>query len=106
VGGVEADVEAAGGGAGNDVAGGVADVDGGQFEVRRREGRIALVQHPAGEAVQQVDQHRDRIGRPLRIGDVALAAAHGDPDVERAATADLDGVAQPDLRRRFADDAG
>ena len=84
----------------------IADVEGGQLQVGRLEGLIAVVQTVVGEAGDQPGQHRHRIGRPVRIGDMALFAVHRDPGVERAAPPDLDHVAQQMLRGRFADHAG
>jgi hypothetical protein len=105
VGRVEADVQPGLRLAGNDVGRRIADVDGGDLEVRRLEALVAVVQHARLQPGQQVDQHRHRIGRPVGIGDVALHALDRDPAVDAAAPADLDHVAQPRRAGRLADDA-
>ena len=104
--GVEADVQPAPGLGRNQIGRCVADIERGQFEVGRLEGLIACVEFVIRETGDQPGQHRDRIGGPVRIGNVALFAVDGDPGVERAAPPDLDHVAQRMLRRRLADDAG
>ncbi len=52
-----------------------------------------------------VDQAADRVHRALRIGDMALLAGDGEVAVERAAAADLDGVAELFLVARLGQDA-
>jgi hypothetical protein len=105
VGRVEADVQASLRLARDDVGRRVADVDGGDLEVRGLKALVAAVEHPGLQPRQDIDQHRDRIGRAVRIGDVPLGALDRDPAVDAAAAADLDHVAQPRRARGLADDA-
>src|SRR5687768_12454650 len=100
---VEADVEAGAGASGNDVAGRVADIGGGHFQVGRLEVLVAVVQLHRGEGRQHFAKLGHWIVGPVRIGDVALYAGDGDPYIDRAATADLDDVSQPGFRGRLAD---
>ena len=72
----------------------ISDVEGGQLQIGRLEGLIAFVQLVVGQTGDQPGQDRDRIGRTVRIGDMALFAVDGDPGVERAAPPDLDHVAE------------
>ena len=57
----------------------------------------------ASSAAIDARERRDRVGRAVRVGDVALDARHLDPHVDRAAAADLDRVAEPVDRGRLAD---
>ena len=103
---VEADVEARPRLAGNEVDGLVADVDRGEFQMRRLE--IASVPSSSGSACSaaiSVDQPADRIVGALRIGDMALLAGDDQRAVERAAPADLDGVAERRDIARLAENA-
>ena len=59
----------------------------------------------AFSAVSGRDQRRHWIARALRIGDMTLLAVHGDDDIEAAAAAVLDHVADAVLAGRFADQA-
>ena len=52
------------------------------------------------------DQPVHRVVGEMRIGGVALRAAHGELRVQRAAPADLDHVAERGRVGRLADDAG
>ena len=56
--------------------------------------RAALVERLALQRLDQLHQAADRIVGALRIGDVALLAGDDQMAVERAAPADLDGVAE------------
>ena len=103
---VEADVQSPSRLGGDEIGRCIADVERGQLQIGRLEGLIAVVQTMVGQTGDQSGQHRDRIGRTVRIGDMALFAVHRDPGVERAAPPDLDHVAQQMLRGRLADHAG
>ena len=91
---VEADVEFGARLAGDHVAGGVADIDRGEFEVRGLELRAAVVERLVAERHDQPRDIRHRIGGALRIGDVALHAVDIERAGLRAAAADLDAVAE------------
>ena len=101
---VVADVEAGAGLAGNEIDGRIADVDRGEFEIRRRELRAAVVERRLQRG-DQGDQTADRIVGAIRIGDVALPAGDDQRAVERAAPAGLDGVAEYFHIARLAEDA-
>ena len=58
-----------------------------------REKRIALVPHGSGQLGQGGQGLVNGIARQLRVGNVPLDAAHGEPAAERAAPAVLDHVA-------------
>src|SRR5580704_16801110 len=90
----EADVEARSCLGGNEVDGLVADVDRSEFEVRRIEMAAALIEPQGHERAHERDEPADRILGKLGIGDVALPAADDQRAVERAASTDLDGVAE------------
>jgi len=94
VGVVEANIEARPRFAGNEVDRLVADVDRDEFQMRRRKLRGPFIKRLALQRRYQRHQPADRIFRPLRIGDVALATGDDQLAVERTAPADLDGVAQ------------
>ena len=101
---VEADVEARARFAGNEVDRRVADIDGGEFKMRRIEMLAAVVER----RLQRGDQRRqaaDRIVGAIGIGDVTLAAGDDQRAVERAAAAGLDGVADDLDIARLAEDA-
>src|SRR5271170_5680143 len=102
---VEADVEGESDLARNDVRRRVADIDAGDFEVRRLEVSVALVERRRDERRQQGRQRPDRILRDPRIGDMALAAADREPAVKRAAPAVFDRVAERADAGRLADNA-
>ena len=102
---VEADVEARARLAGNEIDDGIADVDRGEFEVRRVEPRVALVERGVHQRAHERDQSAHRIVGAFRIGDVALFAGNDQCAVERAAPADLDGVAERRHVARLAQDA-
>ena len=91
---VEADVELRARLAGNEIDGLVADIDRSEFQVRRRKLRVAGIERLGLQRRDQRHQPADRIDRALRIGDMALLAGHDQMAVERAAPADLDGVAE------------
>ena len=57
----------------------------------------------ASSAAMIFAQGRNRVGRAVRVGDVALNAGHLDPHVDRAAPADLHRVAEALDRGRLAD---
>ena len=103
---VEADVQPAKGLGRDQIGRRIADVQRGQLQIGRLKGLIAVVQPVVGQTGDQPGQDRDRIGRPVRIGDMALLAVDPDPGVERSAPADLDHVTQRMLRGRLADHAG
>ena len=103
---VEADVEPGHRLGRDDIGRRVADADIGDFKVRRIEPVAAVIEQPGLERRQDGHQPRHRVVGPVRVGDMALRAPDGQPGVERAAPADLDGVAQPLRRCRFADEAG
>jgi hypothetical protein len=92
---VEADRDARLRGGGDDVGGGVADVEIGDFYIARLKPVIAFVQHDGVDGGQDADQARDRIVGQMGIGDMALRARNLYPHIDRAAPADLDDVAQP-----------
>ena len=73
--------------------------------MRGRELRAAVVERLGLQRGDQRHQPADRIVRPLRIGDMALLAGHDQVAVERAAPADLDGVAELFLVARLAQNA-
>ena len=102
---VEADVEARARLAGNEVDGLVADIDRGEFQMRGRELRAAGVERLGLQRRDQRHQPADRIVGALRIGDMALPAGHDQVAVERAAAADLDGVAELFVIARLAQNA-
>ena len=102
---VEADVETRARFAGNEIDRRVADVDGGEFQIRGLEMRAALVERLAHQRVDQRDDAAHRIFRAVGIGDMALAPGDGEDAVERAAPPDLDGVAELAHIRRLAEDA-
>ena len=70
---VVADVEARARLAGNEIDGRIADIDRGEFEVRRSELRAAFVERRLQRRDQR-HQAADRIVGAIGIGDVALAA--------------------------------
>src|SRR6185295_7074094 len=78
----------------------VGDLEAGGLEVL-----IALVPGARGELGQGRRESVHRILGELRIRNVPLHAMHREPAGERAATSDLDGVAELLLARRLADDA-
>ena len=80
--------------AGDHVAGGVADIDRGEFEVRGLELRAAVIERLVGERHDQPRNIRHRVRRAMRIGDVALHAVDIERAGLRAAAADLDAVAE------------
>ena len=102
---VEADIEARARLARNEIDDRIADVDRGEFEVRRTEPRAALVERRRHQRAHQRHQPAHRIVGALRIGDVALLAGDDQRAVERAAPADLDGVAERRHIARLAQDA-
>src|SRR5262249_61313748 len=65
----------------------------------------ALVERLALQRRDQRDEAADRLFGALRIGDMPLFAADNQMAVERATTADLDGVAHRLLIARLAQDA-
>src|SRR3954453_6308843 len=91
---VVADVEFCAGLARDDIVGGVADVDRGEFEIGGLELRAAMVERLVGDGHDQPRDIRHRIGSAVRIGDVALHAVDVKRARLRAAAADLDGVAE------------
>ena len=103
---VEADVEPRARRAGDDVGGGIADLDVGDFEVGGLEPVIAVVEVPAASADRGcATSRRHRIVGEVRVGDMALRAGHLDPGIDRSAPADLDRVAEPRVGGRLADQA-
>ena len=62
--------------------------------MRGREQRGTAIERLGLQRRNERQQPADRIFRPLRIGDMALPAGHDQVAIERAAAADLDGVAQ------------
>ena len=84
---------------------GVADVDGGDFEVRGLEVGVAPIERRREQRRQHRRERTDRILRDLRIGDMALAAVDCEPSIQRAAPAVLDRVAERADACRLADDA-
>ena len=100
---VKADIEHRLGPDRDDVGGGIADVDAGHLEIRRREIGAAEVERLVVEPRQHGDETFQRILGEMRIGDVALHAGHLEPPVQAAAPADLDGFAEPRGVGRLAD---
>ena len=74
--------------------GGVADIDGGEFEIGSLELGAAVIERLVGERHDQPRNIRHRIGRAMRIGDMALHAVDIQRAGLRAAAADLDAVAE------------
>ena len=105
VGVVEAEVDRGPRLGGDDVRGAVADVDRGDRERRGAEVRRALVERARGEAVEQAHEAGERVLRPVGIGGVALLAVGGEVRGQRAAAADLHGVAHALGAGRLADEA-
>src|SRR6266566_4055801 len=101
---VEADVESRARLPGDQVHGSIADVDRGELQVRRSEMLGAFIERLRHQRAHQRDEPADRIVRKLRGGDMPLPAGHGQRAVERAAPADLEGVAQSGGARRLADE--
>ena len=101
---VVADVEAGARLAGNEIDGRIADVDRGEFQVRRRELRAAVVERRLQRG-DECNKTADRIVGAIRIGDVALPAGDDQRAIERAAAAGLDGVAEHFDIARLAKDA-
>src|SRR5664279_2161568 len=75
--------------AGNEIDGLVADIDRGEFEVRRLERRATLVERLRLQRADQRDDVAHRIVGALRIGDMAGLAGDDQRAVERAAATDL-----------------
>ena len=101
---VEADIESRARLPGDQVHGSIADVDRGELQVRRSEMLGAFIERLRHQRAHQRDEPADRIVRKLRGGDMPLPAGHGQRAVERAAPADLEGVAQSGSARRLADE--
>ncbi len=91
---------------GDDVGGRVRGGDFGHFEVGGLEPFGAVIETQRVEFGEQRHQPRDRIVGELRVGDVAFAPGDLQPDVDRAAPTDLDGVAEPVDRGWLAHQAG
>src|SRR5580658_6609179 len=91
---VEADVEFGAGLRRDHIAGGVADIDRREFEVRSLKLGAAVIERLAAEIHDQACDIRYRVRRALRIGDVALFAVDMERARLRAAAADLDAVAE------------
>ena len=102
---VEADIQRRARRGGDDVRGGIADVDGGQRQGRGVEMRRAAVQPVRGEAVEQAHQPGQRVAGAFGIGGVALPAGGGQLRGQRAAAADLDRLAHMRGAGRLADEA-
>ena len=102
---VETDVEQGGGLGGDDVAGRVADIDAGELQAGGLEPGRAVVQFFRQQRGQSGDQAVQGIVGQMRIGDVALAAGHGDGGGQAAAAADFDHVAEHGAAGWFADQA-
>ena len=64
---------------------------------------VAVVEVERIERRDQSGEGRDGVRSAVWVGDVALHARHLDPHVDRAAAADLHGVAEAIDRRWFAD---
>src|SRR5258708_20056067 len=92
---VEADVEFCPGLSRDHIARGVADIDGGKFEVRGLKLRAAVIERLVAQRHDQSRNIRHRVRRALRIGDVPLHPV----DIKRArfrsAAADLYSVTEP-----------
>src|SRR5712672_396487 len=91
---VEADVEFGARLARDHIAGGVADIDRGEFEVRRLELRAAMIERLVAERHDQRRYIRYRVRCALRIGDVALGAIDVKRARQRTAAANLDAIAE------------
>ena len=88
-----------------DVLGTGPAVDIRDLEAGRGEIGVALVPFGRGQLRQRWCQPVNGIIRQLRVGNVPLLAMHEHAAGERAAPADLDGIAQGLDAGRFADDA-
>ena len=102
---VEADAEPGGCLGGDDIGGGIGDVDGGDLDVRRLEPVGAVVEVDRFDGRKDADQCGNRVIGEMGVGNVTLRARNLDPDVDRTAPPDLDRVAQPDSGGGFADEA-
>src|SRR6266850_641525 len=91
---VEADVEFRARLPRDHIAGGVADIDRGEFEVRRLELRAAMIERLVAERHDQRRYIRYRVRCALRIGDVALGAIDVKRARQRTAAANLDAIAE------------
>ena len=89
----------------DDIGRGVADGDIGNLEVAGLEPVGPRIEHQRIELGQQRHQFGRGIVGEVRIGDVAFRAFDLQPEIGRAAAADLDRVAQPLGRSRLADQA-
>ena len=75
------------------------------LEAGRREELVAIVERRAVERRQHRGERLDRIARQLGIGDVARQPVDRQDAAQGAAPPDPDGVAEPLLAGRLADDA-
>ena len=90
---IETDVEPGASLARDHIAGGVADIDRGEFEVGGLELRAAVIERLVAQRHDQPRNIRHRVRGAMRIGDVALHAVNMQRARLRAAAADLDAVA-------------
>ena len=104
-GGGEAEIEVDHETAGHHVAGAGAGVGIGNLEAGRREILVAGVPGGGGEFGQRRRGEMHRVLHQMRIGDVALHAAHYELGRKRTAAAVLHGVAEVADAGGFADDA-
>ncbi len=79
---------------GDDVVRRVGRGDFSDFKVRRLKPLRACIQRQRVQLRQNRHQFGQRIIGQMRIGDVALRAVHGNPDIDRTAPPDLHHVAQ------------
>src|SRR3546814_393794 len=78
----------------DDVARARAGLDVAHLQAGRREAFVAIVPAPRCEFGQRRQRLVQRVARLVRIGDVALHAAHGERTGQRSATADAQQVAE------------
>ena len=102
---VEADRQSCRGARRDHISRRIAHGDIGHLDVRRLEPVIAVIERDRVDLGQHRHQFGDRIVGELRIGNMPLTAGHFDPDVDRSAPPDLDRIAEPIGRGRFADEA-
>src|SRR3546814_264818 len=100
---VETDVETGMRVARDGVAGRIVDLEVGHLKVRRLEPFRAFVQRHGFQRGEDAGKARDRIVGQVRVGDMPLRSLDVDPDIDRAAPADLHRIAEAMFRGRLAD---
>jgi len=91
---VKAHVQFCSGHCGNDVAGGVAHIDRGDFQIAWRKMLRSVIQRCRFQRMQQGDQPRDGVIRQFRIGHMPLLAAHCNGESDAAAPANFYHIAK------------